>query len=80
MKYPELALLVRGIATELGIRVGSAERYLQGMYLLANETDVANTRQRLLSRWRHGIDRNMLREYKVLYYQLGQLLGRVGEL
>lgn len=80
MKHPELALLVHDIATELGIRAGSAKRYLQGMYSLANEVDVANTRQRLVTRWRQGIGRPMLREYKVLYYQLGQLLGRIGEL
>jgi hypothetical protein len=77
MKYSEV---VTNIARELGIRPNTAERYLQGMYSLAREVDIANTRQRLVSRWRDGIDRAMLREYKVLYYQLGQLLGRVGEL
>jgi hypothetical protein len=77
MKYPNI---VCDITTELGIRPGSVERYLQGMYSLAKEVDIANTRHRLVSRWRRGIDRPMLREYKVLYYQLGQLLGKVGEL
>ena len=77
MKYPDV---VRDIATELGMRPGSAERYLQGIYSLTTEADIANTRQRLVRRWRVGIDRPMLREYKVLYYQLGQLLGKVGEL
>lgn len=72
--------VVRDIATELGIRPGSAERYLRGMYSLATEVDIANTRRRLVSRWGQGIDRAMLREYKVLYYQLSQLLGKVSEL
>lgn len=80
MKYPKLAEVVRTASMELSMRLGSAEGYLCGMYYLDSEVDIANTRQRLVSRWRRGIDRAMLREYKVLYYQLGQLLGRVSEL
>lgn len=75
-----IEVVVREVVKAEGIKPASAVRYLRGMYSLANEVDIANTRQRLVSRWKEGIDRSMLREYKVLYYQLGQLLGRVGEL
>ena len=54
-------------------------RYIQGMYGLDKAGDIEDTRTRLLQRWKKGINREILREYKVLYYALGLLLSRVGE-
>ncbi len=62
-----------------GLSPKAAKAYVHGMYTLDREVDMESTRKRILSRWARGIDRGMLREYKVLYYVLGQLLNRVGE-
>lgn len=62
-----------------GLRPKGVGGYIYGMYTLDTERDMINTRNRLLNRWSRGIDRPMLREYKILYWALGQLLRRVGE-
>lgn len=46
---------------------------------ISNGEDIEQVRAVLMTRWREGIDRDMLREYKVLYYTLGRVLRQVGE-
>jgi hypothetical protein len=75
-KADELMELVR---EGEGLSTKAARPYLHGMYTLDREVDMECTRKRILSRWARGIDRGMLREYKVLYSMLGHLLERVGE-
>lgn len=75
-KGPEIMEMIR---KEEGLGPKGVEAYIYGMYSLGTERDMINTRKRLLDRWGRGIDRSMLREYKVLYWALGQLLRRVGE-
>jgi hypothetical protein len=75
-KNNELMEIVREVE---GLTPKAVTAYVHGMYTLDREVDMEATRKRILSRWARGIDRGMLREYKVLHYVLGQLLERVGE-
>ena len=47
---------------------------------ISSREDIEQVRVALMARWRVGIDRNMLREYRVLYYALGRVLRQVGEI
>ena len=71
--------LVELVQRQEGLSLLRAGQYSVGMYTLEKEEHVRSTRERLVSRWGRGIDRGMLREYKVMYYVLGKLLSRVGE-
>ena len=46
---------------------------------ISSEEDIEQVRAALMIRWGEGIDRGMLREYRVLYYALGRALRQVGE-
>jgi hypothetical protein len=70
-------LLARKVSAREGISTDRAAVYVDGLYSLQQERDIANIRRRLLRRWREGVDRNILREYRVLYYALGQILKEV---
>lgn len=71
--------LIEMVKAGEGLTPKGITAYVYGMYTLDKEVDMEGTRKRILSRWARGIDRGMLREYKVLYYVLGQLLEKVGE-
>ncbi len=79
MSLPKSIEVVELIKQGKGVGQVRAEAYLLGMYTLNTERDMEETRRRILARWAKGIDRGMLREYRVLYLALWQLLSRVGE-
>lgn len=79
MTLPKGIEVIELIKKDRGIGPVRAEAYALGMYTLSSERDMEETRRRILARWARGIDRGMLREYKVLYSALWQLLSRVGE-